>query len=330
MKIKWEVGSKTRCSALAFLILVTMTSLSPRAWGGRFFREGDGRYFLAGDGTISLQSSKTGASAVVRYREKDGSYDPKAVRRVGQIFGVPRNASEGISLRLISLLDALQDHFRAGLVRIVSGYRSPEYNAGLRRKGKLAARTSLHIEGMAADIEMPGVDARRLWEYTRGLDCCGAGYYHGKGIHIDTGPPRFWDETSSGVEKDLGGHNKLILLRTGQDIYLPGEVVRLILARITDYPIGVARTATLLQKGKEVQKIKLDRERREIAPAPPSPAADRCLLIPNRRGSRSLTWVIPKDFRPTEKLRLRLDFCERPSPEMPDTIESNPVEVTAE
>ena len=202
------------------------------------------------------------------------------------------------SLRLVSLLDFLEDHFQGKPIRLISGYRSPEYNTALRRKGKLAAKTSLHMEAMAADIEIEGVPGRTLWDYARSLDCCGAGYYHSQGIHIDTGPKRSWDETSTGVGLDLGGHNKLILLRTDQDIYLPGETIKFTLARITDYPIGVR-----LQENSE----------------------GPCRIIKDRSESQSLDWKIPDNFKKWEKFELSVEFCQKPFPEMPDRIVSNPV-----
>jgi hypothetical protein len=210
-----------------------------------------------------------------------GENPESAQRRINQIFGVPPNASEGIAVRLIALLDYLQDRLNGGTIRIVSGYRSPTYNEGLRRQGGLVARTSMHLEGMAADITMEGVDGKRLWEFVRGLDCCGAGYYHTRMVHIDVGPSRFWDETSTGVGQDLGARNRLVLLRTEWDLYRPGEQVRMALGRITDYPIGVRRDGQLISDGRVVGDVRLD-------------GRTDCVLIPNRSAARSLVWRLPQ------------------------------------
>ncbi len=272
---------------LFILILVPLTSQAEPV-----------RYFLAGDGIVQIFNAKTKAGGEIRYRLPDGSYFKKGIEQINRVYGGEA------SLRLVSLLDYLQDHFqkksKAATIRVVSGYRSPRYNEGLRRKGKLAAKTSLHLEAMAADIEIDGVGGKTLWNYARSLQCCGAGYYHGKGIHIDTGPNRSWDETSTGVGLDLGSHNKLVLLRTDQDIYLPGETVRLTLARITDYPIGV--------------RVNSEKE---------------CRLITDRSGARSLTWKIPNDFtsKGQKKIEIEIEFCQKPFPEMPDSIESNPISI---
>ena len=293
------------CSAVALFLLSSLTA------GAAPSR----RFFIEGDGTVHLVNGKTGAGGSLTYRTPRGDYPETAQRRINQIFGVPPNASEGIAIRLTALLDYLQDQLKGGMIKIVSGYRSPTYNEGLRKKGRLAARTSMHLEGMAADIEMEGVEGKRLWEFVRGLDCCGAGYYYAKGIHVDVGPSRFWDASSTKVEQDLGARNKLILLRTEWDLYRPGEEVRTTLGRITDYPIGVRRDGQLIHTGREVVGVRLENGRTD------------CLLIPNRWAARSLAWKIPKRIAPKEKSRIRISFCQKPFPEMPERIDSNPISI---
>jgi len=292
-------------SVVAFFLLSSLTAVAAPA----------GRFFIEGDGTVYLVNKKTGAGGTITYRTPGGDYPESAQRRINQVFGVPPNASEGTAIRLIAVLDYLQDRLRGGVIKIISGYRSPVYNEGLRKKGGLAARTSMHIEGMAADIEMEEVEGRRLWAFVRGLNCCGAGYYHAKEVHVDVGPSRFWDETSTGVEQDLGGRNKLVLLRTEWDRYHPGEEIRMTLGRITDYPIGVRRDGQLIQTGQEVVGVRLENGRTD------------CLLISNRSAARSLVWKIPKRIVSREKARIRISFCQRPFPEMPERIDSNPISI---
>lgn len=289
----------------AFLLLSSL--IAAGAPSGRFFFEGDGR--------VHLVNGRTGAGGPITYRTPAGDYPESAQRRINQIFGVPPHASEGIAIRLTALLDYLQDQLKGGRIQIVSGYRSPAYNEGLRRQGRLAARTSMHLEGMAADIEMEGVEGRRLWMFVRGLNCCGAGYYHAKSVHVDVGPSRFWDETSTGVEQDLGARNKLVLLRTEWDRYRPGAEVRMTLGRITDYPIGVRRDGQLIHAGQEVAGVRLEDGRAD------------CLVIPTRSAARALVWKIPARVAPMDKARIRISFCQPRFPEMPEGIDSNPISI---
>jgi len=158
-----------------------------------------------------------------------------------RVFSAPcESQKQVLSLRLIEFLDFLQDRLRPGArIAITSGYRSPEYNTKVRKRGGLAAKASLHQYGMAVDLEIEGVPARRLWEYVKALGFGGAGYYHGKTVHIDVGPARSWDEKTSGVGTGISDDNKLIGLVVNYDVYLPGEPITMRFIRMTAFPIGV-------------------------------------------------------------------------------------------
>src|SRR5207247_9821621 len=100
----------------------------------------------------------------------------------------------------------VQKTSRGRPLTLMSGYRSPDYNEGLRAKGMRAAGGSLHTEGLAADVAFPRTVLRPLWMKVRALDCCGAGYYAKEGfLHIDVGQPRFWEPSTSRVEENLSG-----------------------------------------------------------------------------------------------------------------------------
>lgn len=276
------------------------------------------RYYFEGDGRVKLINAKTGKGATFTYRDREG-YVLKALDDINGVFGLKTAPDEFIHPRLVALLDYLQEKLKGGVIRITSGYRSLTYNEGLRKKGRLAARTSLHIEGMAADIDMDLVDGKALWEFVRSLNCCGAGFYHGKGIHVDVGPNRFWDETSTKVEQDLGAHNKLVLLSTNFDFYNPGERVAMTLGRITDYPIGIRPSVMLIQPGgKDLQPVLFDPKDLK-----PSPNDKTCLLVPNRASARSIEFDLPEKFDPKDKIQVRLDFCQKPFEDMPDQASSN-------
>lgn len=268
------------------------------------------RYFLSGDGWIQLTNAKTNKSARVHYRLSDGLYPQEARRQIAFLFGVPADSSDHIDLRLVSFLDYFEDRFQQSII-IVSGYRSPEYNENLRAKGRLAARASLHMEGMAADIQLRKGLSAKAFPLLKALQCCGVGYYHGDSLHLDTGPARFWDETTSKVRTNVSEHNKQIMVRSNQDIYLPGEQVELRLARITDYPIEVASHLAVLREGQLLtESVVTGKE--EGACIPVKTPEDRIV-----------TWTIPSDFQSEGKVQIRVHFCDRQYPEMPEQIESN-------
>ena len=273
------------------------------------------RYFLSGDGWIQLTNAKTGNSARIRYRLADGSYPQGAQRQIDRLFGVPAGSSDHVALRLIAFLDYFEDHFQQP-ISIISGYRSPEYNENLRAQGRLAAKASLHMEGMAADIQMRKELSAKAFPLLRELQCCGVGYYHGDSLHLDTGPARFWDETTSKVHTNISEHNKQIMVRTDQDIYLPGETVEIKLARITDYPIAVASHFDVIRDGRTLKEFVFDGK------------DEGCLPVKDPK-NRTMQWRIPSEFRLDEKIQLRVRLCDKPFPEMPEQVESNLILITS-
>lgn len=79
----------------------------------------------------------------------------------------------------------------SGTVQINSGYRTPETNAALRRKGLGAARNSLHLTGQAIDFVLPGVPPPQIAALARRLLPGGIGTY-ASFVHIDSGKRRSW------------------------------------------------------------------------------------------------------------------------------------------
>lgn len=205
------------------------------------------RYLYGGDGRINLLNPKNGAVFDGSYRAAGGAYDEEALKAIQRVFGAPYGEPlSRISLRLIEFIDFLQDRLEPGArIQIVSGWRSPQYNTKLRSKGRLAAKASLHQYGMAADIKIDKVPSERVWNYVKELGFGGVGYYHGQLVHVDVGPARSWDETTSGVGTDISEDNKLIGLITDFDRYRPGDVVTLRFIRMTAFPIGVRREFVL-------------------------------------------------------------------------------------
>jgi len=76
-------------------------------------------------------------------------------------------------------------------MHIVSGYRSPEYNAILASRSSSVAKKSLHMKGLAVDFRIPGVKMRSLFGKVRSLHAGGAGSYRNF-VHMDTGRVRTW------------------------------------------------------------------------------------------------------------------------------------------
>lgn len=85
-------------------------------------------------------------------------------------------------------LDRLRDRF-GGPLRVVSGYRSPQHNAAVG-----GAVGSLHMKGLAVDIDTSGLNAARLaklLDLARQEGFAGVGLYRSF-VHLDRGPRRVW------------------------------------------------------------------------------------------------------------------------------------------
>jgi uncharacterized protein YcbK (DUF882 family) len=149
---------------------------------------------MRGDGEITLYRPVKNERQTFRYRDGKGNYDDGVMADIAHIFRCRlTNEAHAIDTELVEILDAIEDHFGAPEVRLISAYRSPERNAVMRRQGRRVARRSLHMEGRAADIEVPGVSRYGVRDFAYALMRGGVGYYRNRGfIHIDTGDPRTW------------------------------------------------------------------------------------------------------------------------------------------
>ena len=100
-----------------------------------------------------------------------------------------------IDPQLFDLLHRVQSELGATQpFQVISGYRCPVTNATLRatRAGGVAAR-SLHMDGKAIDIRLPGVALTELRDAALSLRAGGVGFYpREQFVHIDTGRVRSW------------------------------------------------------------------------------------------------------------------------------------------
>lgn len=282
------------------------------------------RFFHSGDGHIRLASEKNGKTFSGRYRNKEGEYSDEAYNTVAAVFGAPNSSQDRIlSLRLIELMDYLQDRLGPGaLLTITSGYRPPEYNANLRKRGALAAKASLHQYGMAADFFLEGVPSKRIWNHVRSLGFGGTGYYHGKTVHVDVGPARFWDENSSGVGTGLSDDNKLIGVVTDFDLYRPGDWVRLTFIRMTAFPILVDPEFMLIPMDQTLDSGDGLRFRPDMK----MPSSDKCVEYSGIRQMALLRWRLPADIQPGRYL-IRARFCGKSWEKMPEIVSTPAFEI---
>ena len=146
------------------------------------------------DKTLFLEHHHTGESLKLTYFER-GRYVYGALEEVSYFLRDYHN--DRMHSVDPALLDQLYDvKLLLGSNKpfhIVSGYRSPETNASLRRHSHGVARNSLHMEGKAVDIRMEGYSARTIRDAALALQIGGVGYYpRSNFVHLDTGDIRTW------------------------------------------------------------------------------------------------------------------------------------------
>ena len=283
------------------------------------------RFFFAGDGRLRLSHAHFNTTLDVRYRRADGTYDPDALKQIQHFFRSREDGREGaVSLRLIELLSYVEAHFHPRQVVLLSGYRSPEFNEDLRAAGGQAAQTSLHTQGLAADVTMTGVNLRRVWLQLRELRTGGAGYYRkGNFLHIDTGPPRFWEETTSRVSENLSAGNARIFLRTDFDRYPTIDGAVLSVYSVTAFPLLVSAQARVVGP-RGGGKITLEPIGDGIE------HRDGCLAITKPADAYQLRVVSAEpdaENRSDERPHILISTCEPRIERTPMEVESNPIEV---
>jgi len=76
---------------------------------------------------------------------------------------------------------------------LLSGYRTPETNAMLRRRSRRVAKNSLHMKGQAADLRLKSRSVGQMARAATAVSAGGVGRYTGSNfVHMDSGVVRSW------------------------------------------------------------------------------------------------------------------------------------------
>ncbi|MCC6610197.1 MAG: DUF882 domain-containing protein [Burkholderiales bacterium] len=173
-------------------LLLKGLAVAPLAVG---VRSGLAHPAVAGEArTLSFSHTHTGERLRVVYFV-DGAYQPGPLAEVEHLLRDFRTGDEHrIDPALLDTLYALCGACGGRTFEIISGYRSPQTNAMLRKTGGGGVATrSLHMDGRAIDVRLAGVDTSRLRAAGIALGRGGVGYYRDADfVHIDTGRPRTW------------------------------------------------------------------------------------------------------------------------------------------
>lgn len=143
---------------------------------------------------LHLYSDHTGDEVNVVYYI-NGIYINDALAKLNHLMRDRRaNVATQIDTTLYDQLCLLRETIGSDRpMHILSGYRTAATNAKLRSRTSGVAKYSLHMEGRAADIYIPGYDVAKLQAVARSFDAGGVGLYSKSNfVHVDSGAIRSW------------------------------------------------------------------------------------------------------------------------------------------
>jgi uncharacterized protein YcbK (DUF882 family) len=146
-------------------------------------------------GRLALYNIHTREALTIPYRDAAGRYDPAALDRLNRLLRCHFTGEvAAIDLRVVEFLGAVDQELGGDReIHVISGFRSPEYNAWLIRRGSGVATHSLHLLGRAIDVRFPGLPVGRVRRAALALGWGGVGYYPASGfVHLDSGRVRSW------------------------------------------------------------------------------------------------------------------------------------------
>ncbi len=146
--------------------------------------------------TIVLSSNHTNESGSFTYMV-DGVYDQATLDKLNWFLRDWR-LDEPTKMDP-KLFDIVWDVYRESgsklPIDVLSGYRSPQTNAMLRRRSRQVAKYSQHMEGKAMDAHFQDVDPATIRDIAMRMEAGGVGFYpsaYTPWVHIDSGDVRYW------------------------------------------------------------------------------------------------------------------------------------------
>lgn len=143
---------------------------------------------------LTLENLHTGERIKAEYWA-GRNYLADGLHKIAQVLRDHRNNTiHAIDTKLLDTLVLLREKLgvQAGF-QVISGYRSPESNAKLHSASDGVAVHSLHMEGKAIDIRVPGVELAHLRDAAKSLGAGGVGFYpRSDFVHMDVGRVRYW------------------------------------------------------------------------------------------------------------------------------------------
>lgn len=125
----------------------------------------------------------------------EGQYIPDALQAIGNVLRDHRTGDiHAIDTNLLNMLHLMRSQLESSHeFQVISGYRSPATNGMLSAKSNGVAKRSLHMQGKAIDLRLPGHVLSDLRAAALSLNTGGVGFYPKSDfLHLDTGHARSW------------------------------------------------------------------------------------------------------------------------------------------
>lgn len=148
----------------------------------------------ASERRLSLNNLHTGEKLDQPYWI-EGDYVPETLAEINRVLRDHRsNQVAAIDTQLLDLLHRVNATLGTSRpFQVISGYRSPASNHMLAGNSSGVATRSLHMQGKAIDIRLPGIQLADLRRAGLMLQGGGVGYYPGSNfVHLDVGRVRTW------------------------------------------------------------------------------------------------------------------------------------------
>ncbi|MGA2043669.1 MAG: DUF882 domain-containing protein [Roseiarcus sp.] len=173
--------------------------------------------------TINLTDSHTDEAGSFTYMV-DGVYDQSVLDKLNWFMRDWRHDEQTkMDPKLFDIVwEVYRESGSTQPVDVLSGYRSPETNAMLRRRSRQVAEHSQHMLGKAMDAHFIDVPTARIRDIGMRLQSGGVGFYPTGGtpwVHLDAGSVRYWPRMS---------HDQIArLFPDGKTVFIPSDGVPL-------------------------------------------------------------------------------------------------------
>lgn len=153
-----------------------------------------GQRLAAGERRLGFNNLHTGETLDLPYWI-EGEYVPETLAQINRVLRDHRTDQvAAIDTDLLDLLHRVNAALgTAQPFQVISGYRSPASNQMLASHSGGVAKRSLHMQGKAIDIRIPGIRLADLRQAGLRLQGGGVGYYPTSDfVHLDVGRVRTW------------------------------------------------------------------------------------------------------------------------------------------